>query len=164
MKKHIITKLDQFINENKVLDNILDKMSQYGKEALTKKELEFLGKYSTESDFTDAEKEIVNRANRIKGSLAYDPREDTEFFKELSDESGIDFNFSKFNDEEMEDGHYDILWNDFEEDDIYHFAEYFKITDEELKKKLDNELVIKPWHELSPETKSKFKNYVNNII
>jgi len=199
MKKHIITKLDQFVNENKVLDDILDKMSKYGKESLTKKEkisawfsfsvvfigspriiwsffhqvyrfftipLEktFLDKYSTDSDFHEVEKQIKNRKSRIKGSLEYDPREDKEFFKELSDDSGIDFDFSEFSEDEMEESHYNILWDDLAEEDIYHFADYFKITDGELKKTIKDEEVIKPWHELSLETKSQFKDYINNIL
>ena len=139
--------------ENKRIDRVLDKISKYGVEKLTDLDKRFLNDVDNE----ELKAEMKNRDMRVSGLWDYDPREDKEFFGELSDDVGVDFDFSKYDDNMIEEGRYEIMYDEMDEKDIIHFEDTFKIADMQL------EDGYKPWDKLSPETQEKFKEYLTEL-
>ena len=143
--------------ENKVLDNILDKISKYGMKSITATEKEYLDNFY-KGDVSDIEKKIVGRRNRVSSLWEYDPREDKEFFGELGDESGVNFDFDKYDDDMIEQGRYSIMWDELEDSDVDHFVDVFDITDAKNDKGH-----YFGWEMLSDETREKFKQYIKEL-
>lgn len=146
--------------ENNVLDNILDKISKTGIKSLTPSEDAYL-KNVYKGVSKELEDIVKYKKNRIKGVFEYDPREDQDFFDELADETGVPFDFRDYDDEKIEQGRFEIIWDDLDEEDIQHFVEYYDIKDS--MKQYKGKMVYKPWHELSAETQKLFKKYINEI-
>ena len=144
--------------ESLILDNILDKISKYGMKSLKPTEKEYIGKYYSE-DVSELEKEIVNRRNKLSDFMEYYPREDTEFFNTLGDDLGINIDFSKYGDDDIEEGRYEILYDDAEDEDIDHFIKLFSITDI-----INDDGTYKGWDLLSKETQDKFKIYIDEVF
>jgi hypothetical protein len=154
--------------ESVVLDDILDKKSA-GKE-LTNLEQEYLDNYSDYHKRKHLETEIENKnqskSNRIKRSkeiFEYDPRDDQEFYDKLGDKVGIPINFSKWDDEMIDAGRYEIFYDDIEESEIEEFIQDKNISKDEMMKEYEGENVFKPWHELSDEIQNKFKEWVDDL-
>jgi len=143
--------------ENNVLDNILDKISKYGMKSITSTEKEYLEKYY-DGDVSEIEKELIGRRNRVSSLWEYDPREDKEFFGELSDETGFNFDFDIYDDDMIEQGRYSIMWDECEDEDIDHFVEVFNVTDAKNSKG-----DYFGWEMLSDETREKFKQYIKEL-
>ncbi|MFA5585862.1 MAG: hypothetical protein WDA02_04885 [Saccharofermentanales bacterium] len=135
--------------ENKILDDILDKISDKGKESLTKLELDYLNNYYT-SDKNKYEKEI-NKTKDLKNTYQYDPRKDNEFF----DEIGMDF--SNWSDDEINDGKLNIIWDELS---IELMNNFIKSND------LDDKISKKSWQNLPNDIKELFQVflYENDII
>lgn len=140
--------------ENKILDDILDKISKYGKETLTPLELKLLNSYSNKEDTYELEEEYKKKRNVVDSLFSYDPREDAEFYDELSRVSGVPFNWADTSQEEIDEGRYEILWDTLSLEDIEHFMQYFSLKHE------INEL---PWNKLDNSIKQKFIKYINEI-
>lgn len=146
--------------EDSILDNILDKVSKYGIDSLTPGEDKLLKNYY-KGDSEELEKVLKYKKDRIKNAFEYDPRDDAMFFKKLSDDTGINFDFTEFSDEEIEAGKWQIAWDELEDEDIRHFMKLYNIEDAE--KPYKDEIALRPWDELSKETQDKFKKYINEI-
>lgn len=154
--------------ESVVLDDILDKKSA-GKE-LTDLEQEYLDNYSDyhkrkhlETEIENNKQSITNRIKRTKDIFEYDPREDQEFYDKLGDEVGIPINFSKWDDEMISAGRYNILYDEIEESEIEEFIQDKDISKVEMMKEYDGEDVFKPWNELSDEIQNKFKQWIDDL-
>jgi len=147
--------------ESALLDNILDKISKYGMKSIKPNEKEYLDKYYS-GDVSELEKEIVGRRDRVASLWEYDPREDSEGFDELGNEIGVDFDFSKYDDEMIEQGRYSIMYDELEDSDLDHFVQMFDIDDAIIE---DGEYKggYKSWERLSDETQEKFKKYIDEI-
>lgn len=143
--------------ENNIVDNILDKISKYGIKSISSIEQEYLDKYQ-KGDISDIEKDMINRQNRVDSLFKYDPRNDQEYYKEFGDNIGVELDFSKYDDDMIDDGRYSILWDELEDIDIDHFIQIFDIKD--IK---DNDDNYKSWSKLSNKEKDNFKNYIDNI-
>jgi hypothetical protein len=144
-----LKKFETYKSED-LLNSILDKINKYGITSLNSKEKEFLKNIDNEELKNDILKDKLSVINR----LDYDPRED-DFFDEVG------MNFSKFSDGIIEDGKFEIIYNDLDESDVINFENIFKL---DLKKELDGEIVYKPWHEFSKLEKNKFKEFIENYI
>ncbi len=143
--------------ENNMLDNILDKISKGGIDVLTPMEKKYLDKHYKGDD--KLETDILNRRERIGSVFDYDPRTDSEFFDNLSDETGLNFDFSKYGDDMIENGRYNIIWDELDDEDIQDFEDKYKV---DCKKYLNSEIVYKPWDELDDDEKKSFKEYIKN--
>lgn len=135
--------------ENKILDDILDKISDKGKESLTKLELDYLNNYYT-SDKNKYEKEI-NKTKDLKNTLEYDTRNDKEFFDDMG------MNFSDWSDDDIEEGKLHILWDDLSDELMKNFIK---------SNELDDEISKKPWQNLNDDIKELFQVflYENDIL
>ena len=141
--------------ENKVLDDILDKISKDGMDSLTDLEKDFLNKFG-DNKHQQVENKIKEREKNYKGVLSYDPRkDDTDFYKETGKEFGIDdMNFDDWSDEEIEDGKYSHLWDGLYDEDMDSFMRQYKIPEE---------LSQMPWDKLPVKVKENFKKYIYDI-
>jgi len=141
--------------ENKVLDDILDKISKDGMDSLTDLEKDFLDKFG-DNKHQQAETKIKEREKNYKGVLSYDPREDdTDFYKEAGKDFGIDnMNFDDWSDEEIEDGKYSHLWDGLYDEDMDSFMRQYKIPEE---------LSQMPWDKLPVKVKENFRKYIKDI-
>jgi len=135
--------------ENKILDDILDKISEKGKDSLTKLELDYLNNYYT-SDKNKYEKEI-NKTKELKDISDYDPRKDKEFF----DEVGMDF--SNWSDEDIDDGRLHIIWDKLSDELMNNFIK---------SNELDEKVYKLSWQNLDDDIKELFQVflYENGII
>lgn len=135
--------------ENKILDDILDKISDKGKESLTKLELDYLNNYYT-SDKNKYEKEI-NKTKDLKNTSEYDTRNDKEFFDDMG------MNFSDWSDDDIEEGKLHILWDDLSDELMKNFIK---------SNELDDEISKKPWQNLNDDIKELFQVflYENDIL
>lgn len=125
-KKPLIKPFDdiegsEIIQEDSTIDYLLDKITHYGKNSLTKKELEMLDKYSRGEDISEDEKELIAKITRRDNSFDYDPRKDSEMV----------FNFDDWTDEEIDLERLDNLWNEIDDDAIDHFFYYYGIDKDE---------------------------------
>jgi len=140
--------------ENITLDNILDKISKSGMDSLTALEKEFLSKFS-QGEHERIEQKIKEKNKRYKGMLAYDPRNDnTDFYKKSGDMFGLDMNFNKWSDKEIDDTKYQHLWDGFYDEDMDSFMRKYALPNgtDEL-----------PWDELPKEVSKLFKQYIKDI-
>lgn len=135
--------------ESKILDDILDKISEKGKESLTQLELDYLNNYYT-SDKNKYEKEI-NKTKELRDRADYDPRKDKEFF----DKVGMDF--SDWSDDDINDGRLHIIWDELSNELMNNFIK---------SNELDTETSNLPWQKLDDDTKELFQVflYENDII
>ena len=141
--------------ENKTLDDILDKISKSGMGSLTELEKDFLDKFSN-GEHKSTEQSIKNRNAAYKSTMSYDPREDdTDFYKEIGKPFGInDMNFKDLSDEEIEDGKYGILWDQFYDDDMNSFLRRYNLSDD---------ISETPWHKLPKSIVKLFKQHIKDI-
>jgi len=142
--------------ENNVLDDVLDKISKNGIKSLTPSENKLLKNYF-KGDTKELENIVRQNKNKVEGILDYDPREDSMFFKKLSDKTLIPFDFSEYNDDEIEEEKYGIIWDELDEEDVDHFVQFFDIKDAKVKD------YYKDWDSLSKETQNLFKKYIDKI-
>lgn len=105
------------IQEDSTIDYLLDKIRHYGKESLTKKELQLLDKVSRGEDVSEDEKELIDKITRRDSSFDYDPRKD----------DGMVLDFDNWTDEEIDLERLNNLWNDIDDDAIDHFFSYYKM-------------------------------------
>ena len=140
--------------ENQMLDTILDKIAKNGMDSLTSMEKEFLDKFSR-GEHKEIENKIKEKDRKYKGTLAYDPRKDDDFYKELGSTHGIDdMSFKDWSDEEIEDGKYLQLWDQLYDEDMDSFLRKYAIPDEM------REL---PWGKLHKSIRKLFKTYIKDI-
>ena len=108
----------EIIQDSKVVDYILDKIRHYGKESLSRSELELLDKVSRGEDVTEDEKDLIAKITRRDDTFEYDPRKD----------DGMVLDFDGWSDEEIDLERLNNLWNDIDDDAIDHFFSYYKIN------------------------------------
>ena len=88
------------IFENKILDDILDKISLEGEKNLTSWEREYLASYEDihkRKKMEDDKSERDKKEDNYKSLGEYDPREDdTDFYKKLGDDTGVGDNMDNF--------------------------------------------------------------------
>lgn len=123
-----------------VLNSILDKINKWGIDSLSDLEKRFL----KDSDNRELASEILKKKEFIENIMEYDPRVDED----------SPFDFSSWSDLEIEDGRWEILYNEIEDEDIKLFEKIFKVC---LK---DSDGDYKPWNKLSDIEKNKFKDYI----
>jgi hypothetical protein len=133
------------------LDRLLDKVSKKGLASLTGMEKDFLNTYS-QQDINQIEKELDQRENRYADLLEYDPRTETDtlVWDEINNIFGTEINFNEWTDEELEDGRFNILWDDMSEADIIQFLDEYN---------LPSNIIQSPWEQLDDETQANFKTY-----
>ena len=131
------------ILEDFYFDKILDKISKSGYDSLSKQEKEYLDKYSNGSH-SELKKDLEERHKRYQSSFDYDPRND-EFFSGMSD-------LLNWTDAEIEDGRYNIIWNELDERDQEEFFNDYKV---------DNRCKDLPWENLTPDIITKFKKFAD---
>ena len=107
----------EIIQEDSTIDYLLDKIRHYGKESLTKKELQLLDKVSRGEDVSEDEKKLIDKITRRDDTFDYDPRKDDEMV----------LDFDGWSDEEIDLERLNNLWNDIDDDAIDHFFSYYKI-------------------------------------
>ncbi len=140
--------------ENKILDDLLDKISKSGMGSLTELEKDFLDKFS-KGEHKAAEQSINNRNNSYKGILQYDPRkDDPEVFKEIGQQFSVDMNFSNMTDKEIEDGRFEHLWDQLYDDDMNSFLGRYNLPQE------TSEI---PWDKLPKSIVKVFKQHIKDI-
>jgi hypothetical protein len=145
------------INEDKqYIDKILDKIIKYGMDSLSDMDREYLGNPSSQ----ELNQLVKKRQDRIESLWSYDPREDSEFFDELSSEINYDFDFSKYSDEDIEEGRYSIIYDEVDEKELRQFMKIFEISDEDMRNK---NKTFKGWDHLDKYIRDKFKEYIDNI-
>jgi hypothetical protein len=145
------------INEDENhINRILDKIIKYGIEKLTDLDRQYLDNPTNQ----ELNQMINNRKNRVDSLWDYDPRRDTEFFDDLSTSTGIDFDFSEFTDEDIEEGRYSIMYDEIDDDDIKNFITIYNIPGDEIK---DTDGNYKEWESLSKKIQNNFKEFVNEF-
>jgi len=142
--------------ENKILDDILDKISQDGEKNLTSWEREYLASYSDSHKIKQMEIEKEEKEKNIKSLGSYDPRkDDTDFYKEMGDKFGIGDEMSSYmknmSDDEYFQQKLSIMWDSLYEEDMDEFFMKYKIV---------NELIDKPWDKLPEKVKELFGKYL----
>ena len=151
-------KLTGVINEDRQhIDKILDKIIRYGMDSLSDMDREYLGNPSSQ----ELNQLIKKRKDRIESLWSYDPREDTEFFDELSSGVGHNFDFSKYSDEDIEEGRYSIMYDEVDEDDLLEFMKIFKISDDDMR---NEDGTFRGWTQLDNDIQDKFKDYIKNMF
>lgn len=122
--------------ETKVLDDILDKLSDTGYDSLTDLEKDYLNNYDENSSKTrDYEKKINSPT-----SYKYE-NDDTEDIDELEPPT------------EKSDNIYEDMWNKLAEPDFESFIKEFSLPDE---------LIKYSWRDVPPQFKVKFKKFIDN--
>lgn len=145
------------INEDKQhIDKILDKIIKHGMDSLSDMDREYLGNPSSQ----ELNQLIKKRQDRIESLWSYDPRQDTEFFDELSSEVGYDIDFSDYSDEDIEEGRYSIIYDEIDDDDLLHFMKIFKISDEDMRNEKGQ---FKGWSHLDNDIQDKFKDFIDEL-
>ena len=143
-------------NEN-VIDDILDKISKHGMKSLSSKERELLDTNASGKSYADIEKEIKDKKSSKDSLFDYDPRKDKEFFDDL----GMDFD--AYSDEEIEEGRYNIMWDDISDEDVLDFINSGDINKEDISETKDGETYFIGYDRLPKEVKKKFKWWIDNI-
>lgn len=138
----------EIIQEDSTIDYLLDKIRHYGKESLSKKELQLLDKVSRGEDVSEDEKELIAKITRRDDSFDYDPRKDDEMV----------LNFDGWSDEEIDLERLNNLWNDIDDDSIDHFFGYYKIDKNTYLNDKDN----LPG-EIPSDLVGKFEEFIKNI-
>lgn len=122
------------------LNNILDKINKWGIDSLSDVEKSFL----KDIDSIELSSEVLKKKEFIENIMEYDPRKDEDSY----------FDFSTLSDLEVDEGRFEILYNELEDEDIILFEKIFKV---DLK---DSDGDYKPWDKLSDIEKNKFKDYI----
>jgi len=137
--------------ENKILDDILDKISEKGKDSLTKLELDYLKSMESDEDGRTidphATKKVLSQMDRerdIKNFSKYDPRKDDKLKK-----SGFDFN--DWSDDDINDGRLHILWDEFNDEEMNNFIKSYN---------LDNNIKDLTWDKLPENIQEFFQVYL----
>jgi hypothetical protein len=135
--------------ENKILDDILDKMLDKGKDSLTKLELDYLNAMQN-----NKESQVENKMKKhddLKNMAQYDPRKDSDFYKKIG------MSFDEWSDDDISDGKLNILWDKLPNEDMENFLK---------SNELDDEIGQLPWHKLDDEIQEYFKVYLyeNDIL
>jgi len=143
-------------DDERTLNYILDKIKNYGKESLSRTELSFLDELSKDGSYQELSDNISKSKTNIKSFMDFDPREDEEL-NDLASELGLDLS-----DEDIEDGKYQILWNELDDESFKHFLQYSKINPADLKNE-DGDF-YGSFDYLSTDTINKFKFFVDNIL
>ena len=143
-------------NEN-VIDDILDKISKHGMKSLSSKERELLDTNASGKSYADIEKEIKDKKSSKDSLFDYDPRKDKEFFDDL----GMDFD--AYSDEEIEEGRYNIMWDEISDEDILDFINSGDINKEDISETKNGKTYFIGYDRLPEEVKKKFKWWIDNI-
>lgn len=122
------------------LNNILDKINKWGIDSLSDVDKSFL----KDSDSIELSSEVLKKKEFIENIMEYDPRKDEDSY----------FDFSTLSDLEVDEGRFEILYNDLENEDIVLFEKIFKV---DLKNSYGD---YKSWDKLSDIEKNKFKDYI----
>jgi len=117
--------------------------------------------YLKNIDSEELEAKLKFRDMKVSSLWDYDPREDEEFWKEQKF-GDVDFDFSKYDDDMIEDGRYGIAYDEMSEKDIEHFERVFKISDMKWEDG-EHKGSYKGWDHLSKETQEKFKEYLTEL-
>jgi hypothetical protein len=144
------------IFENKILDDILDKISEDGEKNLTSWEKEYLASFGDENKRNQMEKEKKEKEKKSKSLGSYDPRkDDTDFYKNIGDEFGMGDEMSDYiknmSDDDYIQNKIMIMWDSLYEEDMDEFFNKYKIM---------NEFIDKPWDELPEKVKELFGEYL----
>ncbi|MFW5847797.1 MAG: hypothetical protein ACOCVF_02645 [bacterium] len=139
------------IFENKILDDILDKISEYGETSLTSWEREYLSSYDTPKS-KEMEKEKSQRELKYISMGEYDPRKDDKSsYDAIGDKFGVEINWDDWDDEDIYQSRIEIFWDELDQNDMNEFLRDFKIV---------KEMETKPWHKLPEKVKSAFEHYL----
>lgn len=144
------------IFENKILDDILDKISEDGEKNLTSWEREYLASYSDTTKINKMEKEKEERERKAKSLGSYDPREDdTDFYKNVGGDFGMgeemDDYMKNMSDDQYFQDRLQVMWDSLYEEDMDEFFVKYKIV---------NELIDKPWDKLPEKVKELFGEFL----
>ena len=137
--------------EEDYLNYILDKIQKHSIDSLSELELKFLNNSSFDIENEEIIKDLEKRNTNIDNGYKYDPRKD-----DYMDE----FDFDDYSDDEINDTRYSFFYDEIEEEDILRFFKYFKIPPSEY---LNDDNKIKAYDNLTDETKSKFKKFMDEI-
>lgn len=132
--------------EFKVLDDILDKISDKGYDSLTPIEKEYMDNYTGDEE-PEIKAQIETGKDNYETGKEYDPRDDKEFFNSI----GIDF--SDWSDEQIEDGRYLIMWDELRDEDM---QEFIHVNGYPV------DIAKRPWNSLHVSIRDKFKNYIDD--
>lgn len=96
----MITKFNKFLNESQeIVDNILDKINQYGIDKLTKKEKEYLDKFSRGEDLSDYNENNLKGKSFVSDLMGIPPFEFIYDKTEFDDDSVKHYGDFIFNNE-----------------------------------------------------------------
>jgi len=149
--------------ESKILDDILDKISDKGEHSLTAWEREYLASYEDVHKRNEMEKEhkkreasSAERDDSYKSLGQYDPRkDDTDFYKELGNDVGVGNDMDTFlknmSDEEYEENQLEIFWDRIDDEDLNEFFDRFSIN---------GSYGTTTWDDLPKEVKKLFKTFL----
>jgi hypothetical protein len=149
--------------ESKILDDILDKISNEGEKTLTSWEREYLASYDDVHKRTKMEDEHKKREasakekdDKYKSFGEYDPREDdTDFYKELGDLTGVGDDMDNFlknmSDEDYKEGQLEQFWDMIDDEDINEFFDSFHVY---------GDYGTTRWEDLPKDVKQKFQMYL----
>lgn len=147
------------IFENKILDDILDKISANGEKELTSWEREYLASYGDVHKRNQLEEERGKKEDKeeTKKSFGeYDPRkDDTDFYKEMGGAAGVGGDMDEFmknmSDEEYKKNQIEIFWDKMTDDDINEFFDRFDVY---------GDYGTKTWPNIPDELKQKFVQFL----
>jgi len=149
------------IFENKILDDILDKISEDGEKNLTSWEREYLASYGdihkrTELENNMGKSETNDDEKGHKSFGEYDPRkDDTDFYKELGDDVGVGSNMDDWiknmSDDEYKENQVEMFWDRLDDDEINDFFDRFSIR---------GDFATKTWEQIPKELKNTFIQYL----
>jgi len=147
------------IFENKILDDILDKINDNGERDLTSWEREYLASFSDVHKRTQLEKEQEIRNKEAQGHKSfgeYDPREDnTEFYKQLGADFGVGDDMENWinnmSDEDYKENQIEIFWDKLTDEEINDFFDRFSV---------EGNFGTKTWDQLPKDIKNVFITYL----
>lgn len=138
--------------ENKILDDILDKMSEKGKDSLTKLELDYLKSMEADEEgrtvdpyATEKVRKKMEREKDLKSVGKYDPRKENDYYKSLG------MNFDDWSDQDIEEGRLHILWDEFSSEEMDNFIKSYE---------LDDSIKDLPWNKLPEDVQEFFQVYL----
>jgi hypothetical protein len=130
-------------------DRILDKISKHGITSLSDLEKSYLDAYAqNKPEAQNLENELDNKSKQIDSILEYDPRKDDE----------LDLDFSGWSEDDIEDGKFDIIWDQISDKDIENFIITYKLDKASLSK--DNNYLS--WDNLPTNIKEKFVDFIQS--
>ena len=131
--------------ENKVLDDILDKISKNGKSSLTDLEKDFLNNYGTNKQ-SSVENKLMKKDEPYKDVLT-DTQRNPESYDDFSDEDSGDYS-------DADDKKYKDLWMQLYDEDMDNFMRKYRLPED---------IVQLPWNQLHNRIKTYFKNFIKDI-